>query len=279
MTENEGRKMKRSHATSSRRQLRDVPKAGATDRDLPLVHITAVGAAREIVDGGQIEMRPCPVFHKDLAYFFALRPAYRLKNGTEKSDRINRFPCVFVVSPAQLGVPFHVYPFDTGAAVDGRYADRADEWVYLEDYELEPALDAAAHHIDWAFGSLEAYFDGELKTGVGENLPSWRDVVRSYVDIAGLAGSGGTNQPDRRASAIELAYRKNVPLKGHVKLIVIPKQYLEDGTTENRPFLEKLEAAKVEWETYDWQPNSTPDEFQDEIARAVLRHFSGLKLF
>ena len=265
------RKMRRS-ATQPRRDLRALAPALETSQHLPLVHVTAVGAARAIIDAGQIEKKLCPVFDTELSYFFVLRPGYRLRDGAVKSDQINRFPSVFVLSPEQLGTPYHVYPFDTGGAANGWFEDRADEWVNLEDYELEPTLEAAQRHVAWAFPDLAAYLEGELRPDLGSGLSHWQDVARSYVSIAGLAGSQ-TNQPDRRASAVEVAYRDHVPLKGHVKLAVLPKQYLENGDLKNAAVLAKLQAAGVEIATYDWQPNSTPADFQDEIFRIVRRFY------
>jgi hypothetical protein len=232
-----------------------------------------VGAAQDIVFGGQIEARKCRVFEKNLVYFFAARPAYRMKTGEEKSDQINLFPFVFVVAPNNLGTPYHVYPFDTGGAASGVFHERADPYVPLEEYELEPTLDAVARHISWAFGDVDAYFLGEYKQTLRQSLPDWQDSCRSCLDIARLASAGSTNQPDRRASAIEVAYRDHVPLRGNVLLAILPKQYLEHGSTKNSDFMQALTDASVDWETYDWQPNSTPDEYHAVISRIVRKRF------
>ena len=92
-----------------------------------LIHVTAVGIGREIIAAEQLETRPCKFMKKhELVYFFALRPAYKLRDGTEKTDKINYFPCVFVLSPDALQTPYHVYPFDTGGALGGVFDDKAD---------------------------------------------------------------------------------------------------------------------------------------------------------
>ena len=268
--------IKRRKGAQPKRRLREIGAAipPVATKSLLLLHITPVGAAQEIVDSGQIETRHCKVFSRKLTYFFVFRPAYRLRNGDEKSDQISRFPVVFIVSPDDLGDPFHVYPFDTGGAESGVFDERADEWVFLEDYELEPTLTAVRRHITWGFGSVEAYFDGELKPDLMQSLKQWDIVPRSFVDIARLAASGANEQPDRRASAIEVAYSRHVPLKGHVKLVILPKQYLEDATSKNTAFMKKLKAAKVDWVPYDWQPSTTPDEYRDEISRIAWKYFS-----
>ena len=98
-----------------------------------------------------------------------------------------------------------------------------------------------------------------------------------YHAIAGMARTG-SNQPDKRASAVEIATSHNVPLKGNVLLAVIPRQYLDDDGRENTAFIDQLNALGIIWRTYDWQPNTAPNELQEEIARIVRRYFNDIKL-
>lgn len=87
-----------------------------------------------------------------------------MKTGEEKSDQINLFPFVFVVSPNNLGTPYHVYPFDTGGAASGVFHERADPYVPLEEYELAPALPSA-------------YPSRILLAQASDRLPGWRDFA------------------------------------------------------------------------------------------------------
>ncbi len=140
--------------------------SGADASGLMLVHVTAVGAAREILRAGQITVRRCKVFSRDLTYFFVLRPAYKLRDGHEKRELIDFFPFVFLVDPAFLGAPFHVYPFDTGGAFAGAFDAGHSPWLPLQDYALEETLQGAADHMAWAFDTRADYFDGRLKPGL-----------------------------------------------------------------------------------------------------------------
>ena len=239
---------------------------------LDLVHITSVGWGRRIVSAGKIETRRCSVFGRDLVYAFMARPAYRFRDGDVKSDQINRFPFVFVISPEKLRDPFHVYPFDTGAAADGRYGDAAQPTVYLDDYELEPRIETAMQHIAWAFGTNAGYFDGVLKAGLADTLPYWRSVGRGWIDIAGLAAIGA-DRPDARAAAVEVAYNGAIDLRqGHVRLAIFPQQLIEDERGVNAEFIAELDRLGFNFKTYDWRPNETPDSFMDEVTRIVRRH-------
>jgi hypothetical protein len=214
------------------------------------------------------------VFQRDLVYLYLARPAYRLRNGSAKFDQINRFPCAFVIRPEKLGHPFHIYPFDTGAGVSGYYGDTVDPHVYLEDYELEPDLSAAQRHIAWAFGGNGAYFEGDLIPGLAQGLSAWQSVGLGYLTIAGLAATG-SNRPDKRASAIEIAYAKHLPLKGYARLAIFPQQLIEDDRGKNSELIDDLAMQNLPWSTYDWRPNETPDFFMDELTRIVRRNLEG----
>ena len=241
-------------------------------RQFYLAHVTPVGAARDIIRAQQIETRPCGRFGRDLVYFFALRPAYKAKGSGRKDVRIDHFPSVMLVDTEHMGLPFHVYPFDTGGALDGAFDEEASEYVYLEDYELESTLQAVNDHICWAFDTRADYFEGKLKQGFVEELPEWDVGARTFARIAGLA-SVGSNRPDGRASAVELAFNGHVRLE-QIKLMILPKQFLEDPRGNNTEVISGLETAGVEWAVYEWQPNRAPGDFHSEI-NAMVREYLG----
>lgn len=245
-------------------------RTAAESREFYLVHVTAVGTAREIIRAGQIESRVCKVLGVNLVYFFAMRPAYKLRDADQKTDILDFFPFVFLVSTDNLNAPYHVYPFDTGGALEGAFDEGASPAVYLEDYALEETLQAVNDHIDWAFGTPANYFDGKLKPDFGKDIPDWDAGPKTLAKISRLA-SVGSNQPDRRASAIEVAYSRHVPL-GEVKFAILPYQFLEDPHGPNTDMIDRLNAAGVNWETYQWRPNRAPADFHNEINKLVRDH-------
>ena len=245
-------------------------RAKGPSRSYHLVHVTSVGSTREIIRAGQIETRSCRVFDRDLVYFFALRPAYKLKGSDEKRSIIDFFPSVFLVSTEHISVPFHVYPFDTGGAFDGAFDLGASENVHLEDYELDNTLQAVNDHILWEFGTREDYFDGKLKDDFEEKLSKWDVGPVTFSRIAGLA-SVRSNRPDLRASAVEMAFDVHVRLDS-VRMIILPKQFMEDPNGNNTKMMTNLETAGVEWATYEWQPNRTPGDFHSEINQMVRNY-------
>ena len=266
---------RRPRGLPSKRELVELatePRSNALLDAPDLVHVTAVGWGRRIISNGRIETRQCRAFDRELLYAFLARPSYRFREGDTKTSQMSRFPFVLVISPEALPPPYHVYPFDTGACMAGVYGDVPDPTVYLEDYELTPSVEAALQHIAWAFGSKSAYFEGTLRAGLAENLPEWRSVGRSWIDIANLAATG-RDKPDARASAIELAYTQSIDLKqGHVRLAIFPQQLLEDARGDNTEFLSEISKLGIQTKTYDWRANETPDSFMDEITR-IVRHY------
>lgn len=259
-------------------QLRRRANLGGIPKGLPLVHITPVAHAKRIILSRKLEARLCGVFKRQLVYFFALRTAYRFRGADEKSHQINRFPFVFILSPAAFNTPFHVYPFDTGGAEQGMFDAQADPFEYLEDYELDPSLDAVAGQIGWGFGSIESYLNGELRPGLLENIPMSETVTRGFVDIAMMAGSG-SNSPDKRASAIEVACDHNIDLKGNVLHAIMPDRYLEAPHEQGvQSFIDSLNELEIPWSTYAWQPSKTPNEFFDDIDRIARQTYRNMGL-
>jgi len=241
-----------------------------------LIHVTSVGWGRRIIDQGILERRQCNVFGKELVYFFVARPAYRFGRGGEKSDQLNFFPFAIALSPDALPAPYHVYPFDTGAYMAGFYDEVADPSIYIDDYELEPDLASALRHITWAFGGVDEYFDARIRSGLSGAVPIWRSVAQNWLRIASLA-STGRDKPDRRASAIEFAYAQSVDLRqGHGRLLIFPEQLLEDPNGTNTAFLNSIRDLNVDFETYDWRPNETPDSFADIITLIMKRRLGSL---
>lgn len=233
-----------------------------------LVHVTYVGAGRQIIDADQIEVRYCKHFGKSLVYFFLERPGYRPGESDEKSDQINRFPFVFITPMPAEQSPFHVYPFDTGAALNKLFDDKADPFVYLEDYELGRERSQIAAHINWAFGSSEAYFRGDVLADTIAAINPWDDVEKSFFDIAQIATSTH-NRPDKRASAVEIAFAANIPITHRGVKVILPKQLLEWGKNSNTHLLEKMRDKGIAWHPYNWSAFSRPDDFFEEITAIV----------
>jgi hypothetical protein len=238
---------------------------------MDLVHVTNAGRGRRIVFGEKIEARRCKVFDRDLVYLFMGRPAFRFQDGDEKTDQISRFPVVFVVSPEKLGEPHHIYPLDTGAAVKGIYENAVDREVFLEDYELDPEINAALRHVAWAFGSKQAYFRGQLKVGLADSLPHWESAARSWISIAS-SPCEGADKPDDRASAVEVAYSRHIELRENLRLIVVPQQLLEDPRGNDEELIVKLKELSPNLRLYDWRPNETPDSYMVEITSIVRQY-------
>ena len=264
MAEERARGMPRRDGAPGERQLRARSRDASGSAALSLVHSAPVFYAGEILRGGKFEVRRCPVFGKDLLYFFVLRPAYRSRLGGEKSHQLTRFPVAFIVRPEAVE-PYSVYPMDTGAAAGGAFAGQADPFVFLEDYELEPNHAAAAGHIAWAFGSLAAYYDGVLRADILDDVPQHEVVTRGFADVARM-GREGSNRHDRRASTVEVTSSRDVQLQGNVLLAIVPKQFLEDPAGPNGAMIARLKELAIPFRTYEWQPNTAPDEFQKDIS-------------
>ena len=251
--------MPRRDNAAFRRTLRGQGRRDKLPAALPVVHASTVWAASEIAHAERIMIRRCDVFERDLAFFFVMRPGYRSKFATDASHQISRFPVAFVLDPTDLPDPHQVYPFDTGGAAKGAFQAQADPQIPLEDYALEERIEAASAHIEWAFETTANYMDGDVRPNLLDGVPDHDQVTRGYADIARM-GRRGSNEFDRRSSAVELAFGQDITLNGRKGLVILPRQLLDD-----KQLIEKFEAFGLRVEVYDWRPNTLPDEYEDDI--------------
>ncbi len=70
----------------------------------------------------------------------------------------------------------------------------------------------------------------------------------------------------------------DIDLVDNVMLAIFPKQYLEDEIGYNSVVIERLQVHRVPFETYDWRPNTSPDEYQQDIADIARAFFAKVKL-
>jgi hypothetical protein len=252
--------MKRRNETILNRQLAKRSRPDLIAAPLQLSHVSNVARAMEIIESKRITVNPCRVFKRPLAYFYALRPLYRPKNGNEPSHQISRFPVAFVLSHDAVANPKFVFPFDTGAADDDHFVDQADPNIPLEDYQLEPSENAIRGQVGWAFGDISAYYNGEVRKELEAEIEFTDIVARGYLDIAKM-GRRNSNLFDQRSCAIELSTDQDVPLNNNLLFSVIPKQFIEDG----HEFYTHLKDIGSTVKPYAWEPNKSPNEFQNEI--------------
>ncbi|CAO4184226.1 hypothetical protein [Methylorubrum populi] len=250
--------------------------SGADIDGIRLIHVTSVGPGEQIIKDGQFTTRLCDTFNENLTYFFALRPAYKLKGADEKQSLLHYFPFVFVLKIENLPTPYHVYPFDTGGAATGAFDRAASHWLYLDDFELENGIQGCANHIAWAFNDRLDYYEGTLRSDLTTGVPDWKVGIYAYNQIARLA-QRGNNQPDLRASSVEIAYKENIPIRGTVELVIVPKNFLEDTRGKNKKIIDLLKKNGIKWQLYDWQPNQRPSDFHVKINQIVKRHLLKVK--
>lgn len=212
-----------------KRRLRDyAAKPDPVPEPVDLVHVTTAAWIDSILNAGQLETRLCSVLNKELVYFFVGHAAYRSKEGDEKTSNLARFPAAFLVVPDRLPAPWHVYPFDTGAAAGGLFPHDRTASVRLGDFELDNTLDAIRRFIAFAFGGTQNYLHHRLDERLDEAIPRVIFEGRDYIAIARLASETRNDLPDRRAATIEVAYGHHITLRSHAKLLVLPDAMVED---------------------------------------------------
>ena len=87
---------------------------------LPFIHSCEGFLGEEIVKEDELKTTVCPVFKKELLYFFYGKPAYYVadKETNSRTDELY-CPCCFILDETKIKINT-VYPFDSGGFTNGR---------------------------------------------------------------------------------------------------------------------------------------------------------------
>lgn len=231
-------------------------------KSLAWCHNTDGWALRELFESGFFTPRPCSVFREDLLYFFYGRPAYR---HTENAPlRISgRAPVALILDPDLIAHGKRLFPFDSGAFADKRYANWMHPKMQLADFEMACPSDAPQRHVASFFGSNSAYLR------LRGQRPSASLAGEFEVDslLALLTDQSIEHADDRRVS-IELQVAAPVPLRHPTLLaMILPDELM------NAPFIQSFRAgpgSEVDMLFYPLSPLKKGTDYQVPIEERAM---------
>jgi hypothetical protein len=202
-------------------------------RRLGWCHVCDAFALRGIIEAGELSPSACRVFGEPLLYFSYGRPAYRSRDGS--SMRTNaRAPVVVLCDASLADVRARVFPFDTGAFADNRYAPWIHRKMQLSDFEITHLPEAPQRYVQSMFGSNRAYL-----SLIPSAPPADSYIGQLEVDamVSMLTDTDAASADDRRL-ALELQVREPVPFQSPVVRGIIAPQCIVGA-----PYLEKFLAG------------------------------------
>ncbi|SNZ07241.1 hypothetical protein [Cohaesibacter gelatinilyticus] len=225
---------------------------------LPIVHTTDWYVLRDLIDGDR-KLKPmnCPVFGERLSYFFYGKPCYRKHIG-EDPNSLSAFYLVGIILRAEvLGKFVRMFPFDSGAYVNGFYDSSLHPQMDVNDFSLKPEMKTAEKTVSTFFENNENYMKGIVANKI---TPSVMDIeVEAYLSIVG--DKSKTKSDDRRG-AIEFQVSDEIIInKRNVLAVILPEQLLDDKFV--RDFIEVELGAKP---LHYLCPHARPSE----DARAII---------
>lgn len=187
--------------------------------ELAWCHTTDAFAFREIIECGQFVPQPCDNFKERLTYFFYGRPAYRLKEALPSMRTTARAPVVIIASSKILSSRRRMFPFDSGAFMEGRYSDWMHQSMQLHDFELTHLDDAPRRYVPSFYGTNRDYL--RLKPRVPPLSYSGAFEVEAMVSL--LSDTNAVFSDDRKL-AFELQIEAPIPLRRPwVRALILPE--------------------------------------------------------
>lgn len=191
---------------------------------LPLIHMTDGYCMRLILDQEELAPQDCPILQHPALYFSYGRPSFRPNGKGLPTALTSLAPVCFVIDAAAVPIS-KAFPFDSGAFARKMFAASTHPKMQLKHFALAASLDRPQQVVETFFGSNAKYFDNIPK----KDLPhaALQFEVESFL---ALLGDKQSETYDDRISAVEIIADKSVLLKGAVKALVFPGQFLEDDT-------------------------------------------------
>ena len=244
--------------TSLERGNEDLPIA------LPLGHLSKADQFKDIVDSGQLEPRFCNFFQKDLIYF-SYGGIFHRHSALPTEDPM-RFPIGFLFAPSLHKQIDDFYPFDTGAAVSGKFGSVISPNTHqniLEKYSFpgNRTKEVPCKIVRCFYGSNRAYLGGSLlKTTI--SLPS--HYQRSFEVLAHNLSNLGV---DHRQRMIECQAKENIPLAD--KLIWVGYHQSQELKVIELKKLLRKEPRDLQFKAtfYTWHQRFIPNEVVSHLMK------------
>lgn len=195
------------------------------DPALPLVHVATLSDLPSILHSNSIVASTCKVFKERLAYFFYGKPSYVIRKGDEHASKLVPDAAVcFVLRTARLPAPVRVFPFDSGAAHDNRFAKHFPRGYASDDFQMAPSVESTQKFVGAFYGSNRKYFRGEITQQ--QRIAALDISSQTYVNIVSTPIS---NDFDGRCDSCEWQFACDIPLTADVvEAVVLPDAVLDD---------------------------------------------------
>lgn len=193
--------------------------ASPYSKTLAWCHTTDAFRFRSILETASFTPCHCNVFDEPLAYLFYGRPAYRRTDEAAYGSSA-RAPVVIIFRPEIAAHGRRLFPFDSGAFADKRYAKWMHHGMQLSDFELACKSDAPQRHVTSYFGSNDGYLRLQAKAPAG-GLSGEYEAEAIYLLLTDLS----TESADDRRIAVELQLDDTVTFDAaNVLAIVVPEE-------------------------------------------------------
>lgn len=189
---------------------------------LPLIHMTDGYCMRLILDQNKLEPQKCDVLGQPALYFSYGRPAFRPNGGALPSALTFYAPVCFILDAHAVPIK-KAFPFDSGAFARKMFASSTHKKMQLRHFELTASLDRPQQVVTAFFENNTNYFDNAPKSDIPRSPLQFE--VESFV---ALLGDKQSENYDDRISAVEVIADTSILLKGAIKALVFPGQFLED---------------------------------------------------
>ena len=233
----------------------------ATPR-LPLVHSTDTYTLAEIARTNKISPQDCTVFGGEkISYFFYGRPAFKPNASTEPTSLAQFLPVCLILKPDFVKTYSRIYPFDSGAFINGFYKNFLHRDMTLGDFQLLPSLSSPGQIITTFFTAVPNYLLARPDTFTP---PADQFEASTYV---ALASDKATNSLDNRNSAIEIQIHNQITINDALAAVIVPSPISKSALGNT------LRSKNIEVIPYHMINRMMPSDYMSQIHAICLNYY------
>lgn len=211
-------------------------------KSLNLFHTTDGFGFRKVLADLLLKPQYCDKFNENILYLFYGRPAYRVAADASATRLRAALPVCFVLDRKCINNERRIFPFDSGAFINGMYDAYRHPGMDVEDFALRINEYSPERVVSTFFGSNENYFVGVPISGL--NVPALSFEADSLYAM--LQNESRTPEDDRR-STVEVQVSHEISLnESTIKGVILPRVFLESEYV-----LEMLDKSYIKIETYE----------------------------
>ena len=225
---------------------------------LPIMHSCDGFDCESIIEDMYLKPTMCPVFNKELLYFFYGKPSYPV-GEKEQYNRTDELCCpvCFIIDIDKIDI-YRVFPFDSGAFSTKMYSQFIHRHMHINQFEIDNNCNAIRAYVSVVFGSNWKYLRG---------ISVEKEAENTYVNaLLKMLSANGGFEIDERSNTIEVICKKAIDVSREVRGLVLP-----ENLARKKAISDFITSNGIDYRTYEVRNMTAPTRYNETVFQLAMQ--------